>query len=278
MKKILLLAMGLMTSISVFATDVWEGTHHVTWETTLNIEATKFEGIQAGNKIVFEVNNAEDVVEFHSEGKMLPGTRYCTWLNSETKSVEIFATPAMVAKLTTSGIEVCGGNFDITKVWFGDGKDNITENTVWTGYFWMDEWSTLEIASTCFDGINWDDVAAIRFYSEAGRTDYVINILASWEDGKLGDQSSMTMTADYAELSFNKTEWEAKTAGKDRLMIQCNKEGGNAFNFTSVELVKKNTTGIESIKTADSQTCYDLLGRVASKGLVIKNGHVVLAK
>ncbi len=74
-------------------------------------------------------------------------------------------------------MEICGTGFTATKVWFGDGKENVDDNTVWTGFFWMDEWSTLEVAKTSFDGINWSDYKAIRFYSEANRTNYVINVL-----------------------------------------------------------------------------------------------------
>ena len=175
-------------------------------------------------------------------------------------------------------MEICGKGFTATKVWFGDGKDNVDENTVWTGYFWMDEWSTLEVAKTSFDGINWSDYKAIRFYSEANRTDYVINVLTKWdEDGKLGDQTTMTMTNEYAELSLEGIDMAARL-DTDRLMVQCNKEGGNPFNFTAIVLVKKEGTGVHdlSLRPASAATGhFNLAGqRVANprKGMYIVNG------
>ena len=149
----------------------------------------------------------------------------------------------------------------------------------------MDEWSTLEIAKTSFDGINWSDYKAIRFYSEANRTDYVINVLTKWgDDGKLGDQTTMTMTNEYAELSLEGIDMPAKLADVDRLMVQCNKEGGDPFNFTAIVLVKKETTGIDATlvnsEKVNSQY-FNLAGqRVAqpSKGLYIINGKKVLVR
>jgi hypothetical protein len=149
----------------------------------------------------------------------------------------------------------------------------------------MDEWSTLEVAKTSFDGINWSDYRAIRFYSEANRTDYVINVLTKWGDGgKLGDQTTMTMTNEYAELSLDGINMAASLADVDRLMVQCNKEGGNPFNFTAIVLVKKEGTGISATLMNSEKVnsdVYNLAGqRVAQprKGLYIVNGKKVLVK
>ena len=148
----------------------------------------------------------------------------------------------------------------------------------------MDEWSTLEIAKTSFDGINWSDYKAIRFYSEAGRTDYVINVLTKWGDGgKLGDQGTMTMTNEYAELSLEGIDMAAKLADVNRLMVQCNKGGGEPFNFTAIVLVKSESTGISATLNKNEEIknnhIFDLQGRrVAnpSKGLYIINGKKVV--
>ena len=183
-------------------------------------------------------------------------------------------------------MEVCGTGFTATKLWYGDGKDNVDENTVWTGFFWMDEWSTLEVAKTSFDGINWSDYKAIRFYSEANRTNYVINVLTKWgDDGKLGDQNTMTMTNEYAEPNIENIDMAAKLADVDRLMVQCNKEGGDPFNFTAIVLVKKETTGIENVANSKEQTANSLFFNLAGqrvhnprKGLYIVNGKKVIMK
>lgn len=286
MKKLFLLMCLMATTTIVSATDLWEGTHAVNWDNTLTIEAAKFVDAQVGQKIVIEFTNATgEVIELHSNGGMLPGTRYEHHIYADQSSMEVFITPGMLARLKESGLEVCGTGFTATKAWYGDGKDNVDDNTVWTGYFWMDEWSTLEVAKTSFDGINWSDYKAIRFYSEANRTDYIINVLTKWgDDGKLGDQTTMTMKNDYAELNIENIDMAAKLAEVDRLMVQCNKEGGDAFNFTAIVLVKKETTGINTLNVEREMLngeVYNLAGqRVHNprKGLYIVNGKKVMMK
>ena len=287
MKKVFLLMCLMATTTIVSATDLWEGTHAVNWDNTLTIEAAKFADAQVGQKIVIEFTNATgEVIELHSNGGMLPGTRYAHKLYADQSSMEVFITKGMLARLKESGLEICGKGFTATKAWYGDGKDNVDDNTVWTGYFWMDEWSTLEVAKTSFDGVTWSDYKAIRFYSEANRTNYVINVLTSWGDGgKLGDQTTMTMTNEYAELNIENIDMAAKLANVDRLMVQCNKEGGNPFNFTAIVLVKKETTGIKNVANCQEQTAnsqfFNLAGQKVQnpgKGLYIINGKKVLNK
>ena len=279
--------MCLMATTSIVsATDLWEGSHAVNWDNTLTIEAAKFADAQIGQKIVIEFTNATgEVIELHSNGGMLPGTRYEQHIYADQSSMEVFITKGMLARLKESGLEVCGTGFTATKAWYGDGKDNVDDNTVWTGYFWMDEWSTLEVAKTSFDGINWSDYKTIRFYSEANRTNYVINVLTKWgDDGKLGDQTTMTMTNDYAELNIENIDMAAKLAEVDRLMVQCNKEDGDPFNFTAIVLVKKETAGINTLNVEREMLngeVYNLAGqRVHNprKGLYIVNGKKVMMK
>ena len=287
MKKVFLLLCLLATTTIVSATDLWEGSHPIDWSNTLTIEAAKFADAQVGQKIVIEFTNATgEVIELHSNGGMLPGTRYAHFLYGDQHEIEVFITKGMLARLKESGLEICGTGFTATKAWYGDGKDNVDDNTVWTGYFWMDEWSTLEVAKTSFDGVTWSDYKAIRFYSEANRTNYVINVLTSWGDGgKLGDQTTMTMTNEYAELNIENIDMAAKLANVDRLMVQCNKEGGNPFNFTAIVLVKKETTGIKNVANCQEQTAnsqfFNLAGQKVQnpgKGLYIINGKKVLNK
>ena len=274
----------MANSVIASATDVWQGEHAVDWSSTLKISADKFTDMKVGDKLVIEFKDAKgEVIELHSKGTVLPGTRYAHFIFPDQNNVEVFATYAMIANLKEDGLEICGKDFIATKVWYGDGKDNIDGNTVWSGFFWMDEWSTLEITKNSFEGVDWSKISAIRFYSEANRTDYVINILTKWEDGKLGDQTTMTMTNDYAELSLEGIDMEQKLADTDRLMIQCNKEGGDPFNFTAVVLVNKTITGIKTIQGSakTSEVAFNLAGqRIAqpTKGLYIINGKKVFVK
>jgi len=142
----------------------------------------------------------------------------------------------------------------------------------------------LEVAKTSFDGINWSDYKAIRFYSEANRTDYVINVLTRWDEGgKLGDQTTMTITNEYAELSIEGIDMAARL-DTDRLMVQCNKEGGNPFNFTAIVLVKKESTGISATLMNSEKVnsdVYNLAGqRIVNpkKGLFVVNGKKFFIK
>ena len=281
MKKLFLLMSLMATTVIASATDVWEGTHAVTWDNTLKIDKAKFADMKVGDKLVIEFKEAKgEVIELHSNATMLPGTRFEHHIFADQNNAEVFATTSMLSYLKEYGLEICGKDFTATKVWFGDGKESIDELTAWSGFFWMDEWSTLEITKNCFEGVDWSKISAIRFYSEANRTDYIINILTKWGDGgKLGDQSTMTMTNEYAELSLENINMATALADVDRLMIQCNKEGGNAFNFTQVQLVAK-STGVQAITVANQKAAaadeyFNLAGqRVAqpTKGLYIVNG------
>ena len=283
MKKLFLLMSLMATTVIASATDVWEGTHAVTWDTPLKIEATKFADAKVGQKIVVEFTNAQDVIELHSNNVMLPGTRYAQFIK-DAGSIDTFITPSMLASLKEHGLEICGKEFTATKIWYEDGKETVDDNAIWTGYFWMDNWCTLELAATSFNGINWSNYKAIRFCSEANRTDYVINVLTKFDDPacKLGDQTTMTMTNAYAELSLEGIDMAAKLEGKDRLMVQCNKEGGAAFNFTDIILVKKDGTAISAVKAqkaAAADEYFNLAGqRVAqpTKGLYIVNGKKII--
>ena len=286
MKKFIFSLVLLSTTVIASATDVWEGEHAVKWENTLIIEATKFADMKVGDKLVIDFKDAiGEVIELHSNGAMLPGTRYAHHIYNDQSNAEVFATPAMTASLKEHGLEICGSGFTATKVWYGDGKEGIDDMTVWSGFFWMDKWSTLEITKNCFAGVDWDKISAIRFYSEANRTDYVINVMTKWgNDGKLGDQTTMTMTDEYAELSLEGIDMEAALADVDRLMIQCNKESGAPFNFTQVELVAKSSAvrNVSAKTDRADNSIYTISGvkvnNIGQKGLYIVNGRKFAGK
>lgn len=284
MKKLLLSALCLITSLVASATDLFTGSQYVTWGQGLQLAADKFAEAKAGDKLVITYTGATDGIELKvmDDFNRLPGSLQWCPINGDG-AVEQFLTPAAVAKLQAAGLEMIGNNFTVTKVELLEGKDNVTENTVWTGYFWMDSWTTLELAKTSFNGINWADYKAIRFYSEAHRTNYVINIKVNWEDaGHIADAGTMTMTDEYAELNLEGIDMPAKLAMSEQLMIQCNKEDGDAFNFTAIELVKKETTDIKTVSaTAHDSKTFDINGRVAAdgtKGILVKDGRKFIVK
>ena len=281
--------MCLMAStVIASATDVWTGEQVVSWDNTLKIEATQFADMKVGDKIVIEFKDAgtpdKSKIELHSNFVMLPGTR-CEQTIIGQGEIEVFSTPTMLASLKEYGLELCGDQYTTTKIWYGDGKESIDDLTVWSGFFWMDEWCTLEITKNCFVGVDWSKIKAIRFYSEANRTDYVINILTKWgEGGKLGDHTTMTMTNEYAELSLDGIDMETALADVDRLMIQCNKEGGEPFNFTQVELVAK-PSAVKNVSAETEGAANDVytvsgvkVNNIGQKGLYIVNGKKFAGK
>jgi hypothetical protein len=109
-------------------------------------------------------------------------------------------------------------------------------------------------------------------------------VLTKWgDDGKLGDQTTMTMTNEYAELSLDGINMAEKLADVDRLMVQCNKESGNPFNFTAIVLVKKeSSTDIRqlSVNSASMTTeYYNLAGQnvvKSTKGMyIVRSGKYI---
>ena len=288
MKKLFLLMCLMATTVIAGATDVWTGEQVVSWDNTLKIEAAQFADMKVGDKIVIEFKDAgtpdKSKIELHSNSVMLPGTR-CEQTIIGQGEIEVFSTPTMLASLKEYGLELCGDQYTTTKIWYGDGKESIDDLTVWSGFFWMDEWCTLEITKNCFVGVDWSKIKAIRFYSEANRTDYVINILTKWgEGGKLGDHTTMTMTNEYAELSLDGIDMETALADVDRLMIQCNKEGGEPFNFTQVELVAK-PSAVKNVSAETEGAANDVytvsgvkVNNIGQKGLYIVNGKKFVGK
>ena len=239
------LVLGLMPGMSLTAyaegqTVVWSGEKAVTQDNPVSIDKDKFSGIKLGDKIVVEFKDADGgLLSLFSNGKCLPGTSY-NYVGSWDSAYEVFATQDMIKSLKQYGMDVSGYGYTVTKVSYEAGRDNLDVNTVWSGNFWMDSWSTLELSATSFSDVDWDEIEAIRFISEAGRSNWTLNIRSSWDDdGKIADQGSMTWKDNYFELSLDKIDMAAKLENKDRLYIQGDKDGGEAFNFTQVQLVPK---------------------------------------
>ena len=239
MKKIFLFVAAVAMSITASATDLFEGSHHVSWDTPLELEAAKFADAQPGQKIVVTYTDASDGIEFKimEEWSHLAGSREAAWI-SGNGTFEQFLTEAGVAGLKAHGLQLVGANFTCTKVELLDGKAELKDGyTVWTGFFWADEWSTLELYAEGYKSVDFSKVEAIRFYSEAASGEYVLNFLKGWGDGeKFADQSAMTDGDGYKELPLtDELRIAVKEAG--HWMVQFNKEAISAFNVTDIVLV-----------------------------------------
>jgi len=249
MKKISLLALMAAAVLSVNAADLWTGSKHVSWtDGGLQIEAAKFAAAQPGQKIVLHVTDATDRLEYkvmNTHFDHLAGSREALDLPANG-TVEQFLTQAAVDSLKLYGLEMIGANFTATKVELLDGKTLKEGLTLWTGYFWADSWSTLELYYNAYAGVDFSKYSAIRFYSEAAGTGYVLNFMKGWGEGeKFADQSGMTDGAGYKELALT-DDLRTALAGASHWMVQFNKEALDAFNVTDIVLVPAQPTAISN--------------------------------
>ena len=268
MKKITLLA-ALFAAMTINATDLWTESKHVSWsEGGVQIQKEAFAEAQPGQKIVVSFTGASDGIEFkvmNANFDHLAGSREAAWISGDA-TFEQFLTAAAVDSLKAHGLEIIGANFTCNKVELLDGKDLKEGFTVWTGFFWADNWSTLELYYNGYAGVDFSKVTALRIYSEAGRSNFVINVLEAWGDeGKIADQTAMTTGEGYMELTLT-DELRTRLANAGHWMIQFNKEGGDPFNVTDIVLVGNFSTAIDNTV-------------IESKAVkTIENGQLVIIK
>lgn len=279
MKKISLFALFVaLATVNVCAEDLWTETKHVTWSTPLHIEAAKFATAQPGQKIVITYTDAKEMVESENKGSViefkvmnahfdhLAGSREALrlWDNG---ALEQFLTEDAVDSLKVYGLEIVGNDFTVTKVELADGKTLKEGFTVWTGFFWADDWSTLELYWNGYAAVDWTEATALRIYSEANRSDFVINIKESWEEaGQIASQADMTAGEGYMELALTDA-LKNRLSNAGHWMIQFNKEQGQPFNVTDIVLVGNDTTTAISNTVVETKTVK-----------TFENGQVVIIK
>ena len=243
MKKITLLA-ALFAAMTINATDLWTGSKHVSWgDGGIQIQKEAFAEALPGQKIVVTYTGASDGIEFkvmNASFDHLAGSREAAWINGDD-AFEQFLTVAAVDSLKAHGLEIIGANFTCNKVELLDGKAELKDGfTVWTGFFWADEWSTLELYWNGYAGVDFSKATALRIYHEAGRSDFVINvILNAWPDQggeNVANHEAMTAGEGYMELPLT-DELRTKLAEASKWMVQFNKETGAPFNVTDIVLV-----------------------------------------
>lgn len=270
-------------------TRIFYGNKHVSWEDGgLQIAADKFAEAKAGDKIVVRYTGATDGIEFkvmNANFDHLAGSREGLTIGGDG-SLEHFMTPKAVEELKAHGLELIGANFTVTEVELMDGKASLPEGVnVWTGYFWADEWNTMYLYWNGYRYVDFNDVKAIRFYSEANRSDFVLNVRDNWDgDGgvEIANISAMTAGEGYMELPLTDYMRE-KIAASEHLLVQFNKESGAAFNVTDIVLVMEEpytrtvTNGnygticlSRAAATIEGATIYQVVGGNASEGITIE--------
>lgn len=271
MKKISLVALFVALVMSVNATDIWTGSKHVSWaDGGLQIAADQFAAAQPGNLIKVHFTGATDGIEFkvmNTHFDHLAGSREAAWISGDG-AFEQFLTPTAVDSLKAYGLEIIGANFTCTKVELLESKTLKEGFTVWTGFFWADEWSTLELYWNGYAGVDFNSATALRIYSEANRSDFVINIKENWDaEGQIADQSAMTAGNGYMELPLT-DDLRNRLANASHWMIQFNKEGGDPFNVTDIVLVGNFPTALSNIAVESKVVKFFENGQL----VIIKNG------
>ena len=271
MKKISLVALFAALVMSANATDIWTGSKHVSWaEGGLQIAADQFAAAQPGNLIKVHFTGATDGIEFkvmNAHFDHLAGSREAAWISGDG-AFEQFLTPTAVDSLKAYGLEIIGANFTCTKVELLESKTLKEGFTVWTGFFWADEWTTLELYWNGYAGVDFNYATALRIYSEANRSDFVINIKENWDaEGQIADQSAMTAGNGYMELPLT-DDLRNRLANAGHWMIQFNKEGGDPFNVTDIVLVGNFPTALSNIAVESKVVKFFENGQL----VIIKNG------
>lgn len=270
-KKISLVALFAALVMSVNATDIWTGSKHVSWaEGGLQIAANQFAAAQPGNVIKVHFTGATDGIEFKVMNQFfdhLAGSREAAWISGDG-AFEQFLTPTAVDSLKAYGLEIIGANFTCTKVELLESKTLKEGFTVWTGFFWADEWTTLELYWNGYAGVDFNYATALRIYSEANRSDFVINIKENWDpEGQIADQNAMTAGEGYMELPLT-DDLRNRLANAGHWMIQFNKESGAAFNVTDIVLVGNFPTALSNTAVESKAVKFFENGQL----MIIKNG------
>ena len=288
MRKIsLLMLFALAFLFNAKATDIWTGSKHVSWvDGGLQIAADQFAAAQPGNLIKVHFTGATDGIEFkvmNAHFDHLAGSREAAWISGDGV-FEQFLTPTAVDSLKAYGLEIIGANFTCTKVELLESKTLKEGFTVWTGFFWADEWTTLELYWNGYAGADFNYATALRIYSEANRSDFVINIKENWDpEGQIADQSAMTAGEGYMELPLT-DDLRNRLANAGHWMVQFYKGNDKAaFNVTDIVLVMEEpytrtvTNGnygticlSRAAATIEGATMYRIVGGNASEGITIE--------
>ena len=277
MKKISLIALFAALVMSVNAEDLWTGEKHVSWkEGGIDLAKEKFATTQAGNLVKVHYSSAATNIELKvmEVWHALPGGRFEAWIEG-AGAYDQFLTASAVDSIKAHGLQVIGGDITVTKIELLDGKAELKEGTIWTGYFWMDDWSTMKLAMEGL-AIDWSKYKELVIYHEAGRTDYIVNVLSQFDvEGAKVPEAAITKNANNVVVDLSKCDMDAifnkaDEFNRQSLKIQMNKEGGNAFNMTDIVLVPKDGGGTAVENTTVSEKAVKTI--VDGQIVIIKNG------
>ena len=270
---------------------LWKGNQHVDYgeSSVITLDKALFATATAGQKLIVKyATDAEKEIELkvmNEHFDHLAGSREQAKLNGNGR-FEHFLTPKAVEELKAYGLEIGGNGFNALRVELVDGKVSLPEGVnVWTGYFWADDWNTMYLYWNGYRYVDFNDVKAIRFYHQANRSDFVLNVRDNWEgDGgvEIANIGAMTAGESYMELPLTDYMRE-KIADSEHLLVQFNKESGDPFNVTDIVLVMEEpytrtvTNGNygticlpRASSVIEGATIYKVVGGNASEGITIE--------
>lgn len=239
----------------------------VTWENTLTIEPEYFAAeVEVGNYIYITFEATTDVIELKANGTWLPGTRLTT-LGDNTPDMKAYITADMLEQLKAYGMEICGASFTVKEVSVCNDGFVMPEGAIWGGYFWVDNWNTLELFKTAFDnyaGQRWLDI----YLSEdnGANTSYLMQVMTKFDtpDAVWAANDAITHEATRATVDLKDINVATALADVSTLLIQSNPEGGAPYNITAVVLRSETgaTTSIDGIVADENAavTVYNLQG------------------
>ncbi len=270
MKKISLVALFAALVMSVNATDIWTGSHAVTWTSALNLNAATFAGAQPGNALKVFFTDASDGIEFKANGVNIAGSRKNAWINGDG-AYELYLTPGAIDAIKAHGLEIVGNHFTVTKVELNEveGREGMT--TMWRGLYWVDNWGEMLFYPAIASVVDWSDYSAIRVYHEAGRSDFEVNFKKSWADADLiGGISDMTAGEGYVELPLTDARRALLASIDNELIVQFYRgDDKAAFNVTEIALVmEEETTAISNTAVESKAVKFFENGQL----VIIKNG------
>ncbi len=287
MKKFLLSIVAVATSfIPSFAQEMLKTLYQgepkeVTWENTLTIPAEQFsDNVKVGDYLYITFSHTTDVIEIKANGTWLPGSRY-TVLGDNSTDFKAYITEGMLAALKEYGLEICGAAFTVTGVSVCNDGFNMPQGAVWGGYFWVDEWNTLELFKTAFDSYDGQRYMDIYLSEDNGDYDgYFMKVLTKWNPETLwANNDQIVHTPRMATVDLKDIDVASSLSDVNALMIQGNKEAGNPFNIIAVVLRNEDgTTGVEDIEVeeAPSVNIYNLQGVCVKSGVSVEEASAML--
>lgn len=253
----------------------------VTWANTLTIPASDFaDGVNVGNYIYITFSQTTDVIELKADGKWLPGTRY-TILGDNAADFKAYITADMLDNLKQYGMEICGAKFTVTNVSVCNDGFNMPEGAIWGGYFWVENWNTLELFKTAFDKYDGQQYMDIYLSDDNEAFDgYFMKVLTKWNPETLwANNDQITHTPRMATVDLANIDVAQSLADVNTLMVQANPEGGRPFNITAIALRDKNGSSIDDITIADNATLsniYNLQGILVASGITAEEAMTTL--